>query len=358
MKIAVIGPPWIPVPPVGYGGIELVVYNLVEGLTHLGEQVTLFAPKGSRVSSELITYIEHPEDFGLASPEREKRFVAELSSKYAYALAGFKGVDIIHDHTLSRPKIGLPVVYTLHGPANANTVRRCVELSKDPLNHFVAISNRQKEHYLNIDSRINFAGTVYNSVDTDLIRWNESKDDYFLFVGRANWEKGLDLAIRAAAKAKVGLVMAVKMSENFEKEYFKREIQPLLDRFSRYLSFEIYTEINRASLFELYRKARCTLFTSQWEEPFGLVMIESMACGTPVIALSRGAAPEIIVDGKTGFLVGGENEMVETIKKIKLIKPAVCRRHIETNFSRKKMAADYLRIYDQIMHNADIVKKI
>jgi glycosyltransferase involved in cell wall biosynthesis len=139
MKIAVIAPPWITIPPPKYGGIELVVYNLVEGLKALDEDVILFAPKGSEVTCDLITYLESPDSFGLSAPEREKRFVAELSSKYAYALAGYKNVDIIHDHTLAMSQVEIPTVHTLHGPANEGSVLRCVELSKDLKNHFVSI---------------------------------------------------------------------------------------------------------------------------------------------------------------------------------------------------------------------------
>lgn len=357
MKIAVIAPPWIPVPPKGYGGIELVVYNLVEGLTELGQEVILFAPKDSDVSCRLIPYIETPLEFGLNSSEREKAFVSELVSKYAYAMAGYEGVDIIHDHTLSLSRVSIPSVHTLHGPATEATVKRCVELSQDPKNSFVSISDRQRELYLKINSSINFAATVHNCVNTLQVPYREEKEDFFLFAGRANWEKGLDLAIRVASKAGVGLVMAVKMTEDFEKEFFKKEIQPWIEKYPKNLLFQFHEEISRSMLEDLFQRAKGVLFTSQWEEPFGLVMIEAMACGTPVIALNRGAAPEVIVDGKTGFIVNSEEQMIKAVKKINRIKPADCRAHVEQNFSRQKMARDYLDVYKKIIESKQQYRK-
>ncbi len=351
MKIAVIAPSFIPIPPPMYGGIELVVYDIVESLTKQGEEVILFAPKKSKVSCKLIPYIESDTYFGIDSNLSEKILVSELSSKYAYALAAYEQVDIIHDHTLFKQTLhNIPTLHTLHGPANEKTVKHCIEISHNSNNHFVSISDRQKELHLNMDKNINFISTVYNSVDVKNIQWSKDKEDFFFFIGRANWEKGLDLAVRVASKAKIGLVMSVKMSEDFEQEFFRNKIKPWIDDFPKNLHFEFYEEINKDLKFEFYRRSKCTLFTSQWEEPFGLVMIESMACGTPVIALRRGAAPEIIVDGKTGFLVNTEEEMIEATKKINEINPEDCRNHVENNFSTEKMANDYLNIYNKMLN--------
>ncbi len=349
MKIGVIAPPWIPIPPPKYGGIELVIYNLVEGLTKLGHEVLLFAPRGSEVSCDVITYLENPSYFGLDSPPDVKGFVVELAAKYAYAMAGYEKMDIIHDHTLFDSRVKIPRVHTLHGPANEVMVKRCAELSEKGNNYFAPISNRQKELYLTLNSKINFTDTVYNSIDVKAIDWSEKKEDFFLFVGRANWEKGLDLAIRVACKAGVGLVMVVKMSEDFEKEFFDKEVRPWIEKHPKNLVLEVKGEMTKPLLVDLFKRAKGTLFTSQWEEPFGLVMIESMGCGTPVIALRRGAAPEVIIDGKTGFIVDTEEEMVKAVKKVDKIRPADCRRHVEMNFSREKMAQDYVRVYEKIL---------
>ncbi|UCB56461.1 MAG: glycosyltransferase family 4 protein [Candidatus Omnitrophota bacterium] len=347
MKIAVIAPPWIPVPPPKYGGTELVIYNLVEGLTELGQEVILFAAKDSKVSCRLMPYIESEYYFGLDSEDRTKAFVTELIAKYAFSRAGYEGVDIIHCHTMDIPLADIPVIYTIHGPANEPSVVRCEELSKNPKNNFVSISKRQKELYLMLNKNIRFADTVYNCINAKPIEWKKKKEDFFLFVGRVNWEKGLDLAIRVASKAGVNLIMAVKMTEQFEKEFFRKEILPWIEKYPQHLFFQFQKELPRHMIFDLLRRARCTLFTSQWEEPFGLVMLESLACGTPVIALRRGAAPEVIIDGKTGYCVDTEDDMVSVIKEGKLdkIKPETCRKYVEKNFSRESMARNYLNIY-------------
>jgi len=349
MKIAIIAPPWIPIPPPKYGGIELVVYNLAEGLKALGHEVILFAPKETKVSCEVKTYLESPHHLGLDSPMRTKVFMGELSSKYAFSMAGYMGADIIHCHMLEEPITDIPTVYTLHGPATEATVAKCAELSKNERAYFTPISNRQKELYVGINKKINFTDTVYNCVDTKSLEWKKIKEDFFLFVGRVNWEKGLDLAIRVANKAGLNLVMAVKMTEESEKEFFRKEVLPWIDKYPENLFFQFHKEIPRHMIFNLMKRAKCTLFTSQWEEPFGLVMIESMACGTPVLALRRGAAPEIIVDGKTGFLVDTEEEMVNATKNIDKIKPVDCRKYVKKNFSREKMAKNYLAVYKKIL---------
>jgi len=350
MRIGIIAPPWIQIPPPKYGGIELVVYHLVEGLTALGEEVILFGPKECEVSCKVIPYIENEAAYiGLDSSENEKMLVAELSSKYGSAMAACEGVDIIHDHTLSFPVVDIPTVHTLHGPATEGSVKRCVDLSKNKINNFVSISEKQRILYNKIHSGINFVSTVHNCVDVNQIELKKDKEDFFLFVGRANWEKGLDLAIRVASKAGVNLVMAVKMTEDFEKKFFRDEIMPWIDKYPNHLFFQFHKEIPRHMIVDLYQRAKCTLFTSQWEEPFGLVMIESMACGTPVIALNRGAAPEVIENGKTGFIVNTEEEMIKATKKIDKIKPEDCRKRVEDMFSRETMTKRYLQVYKDIL---------
>ncbi|MBL7155975.1 MAG: glycosyltransferase family 4 protein [Candidatus Omnitrophica bacterium] len=349
MKIAIIAPPWIPIPPPKYGGIELVVYNLVEGLVELGEEVILFGPKDSKVSCKVCPYLESPLYFGLDSPEDEKSFVAELSSKYAYARASYEKVDIIHDHTLYNFATKVPTIHTVHGGATEGAIKECVELAKNPKNHFIAISKRQKELYSMLNPDIKFLDVIPHAVDVKAIGWSKDKEDFFLFVGRASWQKGIDLAVSVANKAKLGLVMAVKMAETYEKEFFKKEIEPLLEKHPKDILLQLYGEVSREFLFGLFRRAKGTLFTSHWEEPFGLVMLESMACGTPVIALKRGAAPEIIIDGKTGILVNTAEEMVEATKRVGILKPEDCRRHAEENFSRQKMAKNYLKAYKKAL---------
>ncbi|MFC2091523.1 glycosyltransferase family 4 protein [Elusimicrobiota bacterium] len=359
MKIALISPPYIPVPPPMYGGIELVIYDIIEGLSKQGIDVILFGPKSSSVPCRLIPYLDSTDYyFGIDSPVGEKKIAAELSSKYAYTMAAFENVDLVHDHTLSVAPVNIPTVHTLHGPATDRAVAKCLKFSKNQFNSFIFISQRQKELYERLNKEqyksaatINTAGVVHNSIDVKNIKWTKEKEDFFFFIGRVNWEKGVDLAVKVASKAHIGLVMAIKMSEDFEQELFKNQIRPQIDNYPKDLHFELFEEITPELKFDLYRRARCTLFTSQWEEPFGLVMIESMACGTPVIALRRGAAPEIIIDGKTGFLVDSEEEMIQAAHKVDQLDPEDCRKHIEDNFSREKMAKEYISLYEKILSN-------
>ena len=349
MKIALIAPPWIPVPPPQYGGIETIIYNLAEGLTELGEDVILFALNESKVSCKLYPYLRSHFHFGMDSPPDQKAFIRELALKYAYARAGYENVDIIHDHSLFGSPVQIPVLYTLYSAASEGSIKQCEDLSKDPKNHFVTVSNRQKERYLMLNRELNIIDVVRHGINTKAIEWSDKKDDYFLAVGRSSWEKGLDVIARVAAKAKIGLIMAIKMVSDEEKEFFVKEIQPWIDKYPKDLTLQVFNEVSRETLFGLFKRAKCTLFTSQWEQPFGLVMVESMACGTPVIAFRRGAASEIIVHGKTGFVVTSENEMIEAIKRIDEINPEDCRRHAEKNFSRERMAKRYLDIYKKIL---------
>ena len=277
MKIAIVAPPWIPIPPPQYGGIEVVIYNLVEGLAELGHEVMLFALKDSKVSCKFYPYIESYFHFGMDSPDEQKTFVRELALKYAYARAGYENADIIHDHTLFNSSINIPTLHTLYSAASEGSVKQCESLSADKKNYFVAVSKRQKERYLALNRQLKFTGVVYHGINVKDIEWSRQKDDYFLCVGRASWEKGLDIVVKVAAKAKVGLIMAIKMADQNEKEFFEKDIAPLIERYPKNLLLQIFNEVERKTLFDLYRRAKCTLFTSQWEQPFGLVMIESMA---------------------------------------------------------------------------------
>ncbi|MBU3934241.1 MAG: glycosyltransferase family 4 protein [Candidatus Omnitrophica bacterium] len=344
LRVGMVSPPWLQVPPPGYGGIERVVYDLTERLVKRKNKVLLFAPGGSKTSAKLIPYV--PEPLGQDWPGHIKDLFFKLCSKYSFTRAVYEKVDIIHDHTLHNTDLPVNVVYTLHGPASKFLVSKCREMSKNKRAYFVAISNRQKELY---GQGINFAGVVHNGINTKNIPFKEKKSDYLFFIGRANWEKGLDLAVRAAVKSGMKLVMAIKMTEKFEQRFFKEKVQPWLTRYKRSNSFKLLGEITPKKKFQLYKNAKATLFTSQWEEPFGLVIIESMACGTPVLALQRGAAVEVIKDWKTGFVVRSEDEMIEAIRRIDEIDPKECRRHAEKNFSVEKMAREYEKIYKKIL---------
>ncbi|MGH2829564.1 MAG: glycosyltransferase family 4 protein, partial [Actinomycetota bacterium] len=206
--------------------------------------------------------------------------------------------------------------------------------------HLVAISEAQRAFCPDL----NYAGTVYNGIDTNLYPFRKDKEDYLLFLGRVNKEKGPEIAIEVAARAGMKLKMAVKMSEQFEQEYWREVVEPRLTG-----SEEILGEISVTEKAALLAGARATLFPIQWPEPFGLVMTESMACGTPVLAFPLGAAPEVILDGVTGFLPPDVDGMISAIGRLDQIDPTACRAHVESKFGADTMSAGYEQIFERIL---------
>ena len=341
MRIAMVAPPWISLPPAGYGGIELVVADLTEALVRQGEEVLLFAPGDSRTTARLIPSL--PRHSGQDWPWEIAQLLFWASSNYAFARATLEGADLVHDHTLMETDQPVLRVHTLHGPAVPEIVERCRRIGASGRDYFVAISHRQRELY---GDDLPWAGVVHNGVAVDPAPFTAAKDDYLLFIGRANWEKGLDLAIRVAMRAGKRLVMAVKMTEEHERAYYDEQVEPWLERGGR---IELLGEITPEERCALYRDAAGTLFTSQWEEPFGLIMPESMACGTPVLALRRGAAPEVILDGVTGFLADDEDGLVAAAGRLGELDPHACRRHAAEHFSVDTMAGGYLEVYRRVL---------
>jgi len=338
-----ISPPWLALPPAGYGGIELVVSDLTEALSKRGHEVLLFAPGDSKSSARLFPTV--PEALGQDYPLRVRTALFHATSKYAYARALLEGAELIHDHTQHyETEMPITAVHTLHGPAVPQTVELVRRMSATGRNHFVGISHRQRELFG--EDGISWAGVVHNGIDVAAMPFAVEKEPYLFFIGRANWEKGLDLAVRVAGRAGRPLVMAIKMTEGHERAYYDEHVGPYVDKGN----VTLLGEITPQEKFDLYARASGTLFTSQWEEPFGLVMPESMACGTPVLALPRGAAPEIIVDGETGFLCDDEDAMVEAVQSLSKIDPHRCRERVSQYFSVDSMTAGYLDVYQSLVH--------
>jgi glycosyltransferase involved in cell wall biosynthesis len=324
MKIGMIAPPWFPLPPHGYGGIELVVSLLTEGLVARGHDVTLFA-SGDSVTRANLSYV-----FARAPFERiEHGSHLEIAHGLdAYTRA--REFDLIHDHdgyacramgALVKRLVGVPVVATLHGPADAPTQESLSALRNDL--SFIAISDYQRNGFPDL----HFVGTIPNAVDIDKLPISAEKDDYFLFIGRMTADKGAHTACEVARRLGVRLILAGKVNEAAEKSFFADQIEPYL---SDKINFR--GEIDHTTKVELYRRARCTLFPIQWPEPFGLVMIESLAAGTPVIAFRQGSVPEVVEHGRTGFIVDTLDEMVDAAGHIDEIDPNECRKAVEERF--------------------------
>ena len=335
LRIAILSPPWFPVPPTGYGGIEAVVSLLAEGLVEGGHEVTLFASGDSRTSARLVAVFAEAPSARIGEGAVELRHAIEC-----YTRAG--QFDVIHDHSglLALALGGLtstPVVHTVHGPMDgdhADDYARICRLL--PGARLISISLNQQR----LRPDLPWFANVPNAVDLDGYRLGTEKEDYLAFVGRMSADKGCHLAIEIAAAAGLPLRIAGKRREPPELEYFAEHVAPRLGPNVEYLG-----EIPHEAKVELLRRARATLFPITWEEPFGLVMIESMACGTPVLATRRGAVPEVVEHGVTGFVVDDPLELSTYVEAAAALDPASLRAHAEARFSAERLVADHVAVY-------------
>jgi glycosyltransferase involved in cell wall biosynthesis len=339
MRIAQIAPPWFPVPPIGYGGIELVVAILADGLTERGHEVTLFASGGSHTKAELVTPMIDPPDPALLGNVWFDTFHAA----YAY-LDIHDQFDVIHDHSgIIGPAMGVvrgdrpPVVHTLHGPWT-EPARRFYALLSEKM-HIVAISDAQRADFPDI----RYAGVVHNGIDLDAYPYCDTKDDFLVYIGRANPDKGTTIAIEVARRVGLPLALVVKRNEPFERVYWEEFVAPMLND-----EVEVYESISHEQKTDLLKRARAMVFPIQWPEPFGLVMVEAMACGTPVVACPAGAAVELVENGVTGYLRDSIDALVDAVASVGNCSPAACRERVAANFSAEAMLAGYEAIYREV----------
>jgi glycosyltransferase involved in cell wall biosynthesis len=353
MHVVQIAPPWYPVPPAGYGGIERVVHDLTEGLVAAGHHVTLVAPAGSRTSARLIETMATPVGLDLTDEEKTDHFIA--NGRRAYQIAASLGADVVHDHTDFSPDPGfpLPIVRTPHGPAVEYHVAMYEAMSRRG-DFFVAISHRQRELFEAAAAeqfgggRIAFAGVVHNPIDVAATPFYPApeKEDYVAFLGRCHWEKDPAAAIRVAVAAGVRLKMALRITTQ-ERPYYEAVVRPAVERANGLVEF--LGEVGGRAKSELIGRARAVVFPSPWEEPFGLVLTEAAAHGTPVVALRRGASPEIVADGVTGILCGDEAEMAAALPRAMALDPAACRAHVAARFDRRVIAERQAAVYDRVL---------
>lgn len=347
MKIAQIAPIVDRVPPEKYGGTERVIYTLTEELVKRGHEVTLFATGDSITSAKLFSVT--PKGLKELGVEDMYGFNLQSMTNMGQAYAMQANFDIIHDHN---PHMGLPtanlcqtpVVTTWHGPYSEEIKKYFTIFSKP---YRVSISNYQAE----LAAPLTFAGRVYNGLYLEHYPFlSNPLDGYMLFVGRIDAEKSPHLAIEVAAALKKKLIIAAKVDDMIPhiRNYHEKEVLPRLKKHARYV--EWVGEVNEQERNELMSRADCLLHPIQWPEPFGLALIEAMACGCPVVAFKHGSIPEIIVDRKTGYIVTSLQEMIEAVKKIGKINRVECRRHALENFNAKKMAEGYEAIYQKILN--------
>jgi glycosyltransferase involved in cell wall biosynthesis len=351
LRIAQLVLPWIPLPPPGYAGTERVVYNLTEGLVKRGHDVTLFSVGESKTSAKLESIM--PKALGLQTDVK----AAQTGSFYplihvAHCFELGDRFDIIHSHAQF---LGLPFAAVSKTPS-LHTFHRIFEFSAaDETDlvmrygrlNFASISNAQRI------PGINYVGTVYNGVDIDLYKPAPSTSrDYIFWAGRVIDKKGPEEAIKVAQHLKMNLVMAGEVTE---PEYFEKKIRPHIDG----VHIQLAQHENREHLIALYQQAKVTIVPTKWNEPFGLVPVESMACGTPAVSYDRGGVAETIGEG-TGFLVKEEEGVEGLTRRVKQILDFspdqygdMCqkaRKHVEEHFSVDAMVDGYERVYEKVLN--------
>ena len=341
MRIAQVAPLYESVPPYGYGATERVVHYLTEALVALGHHVTLFASADSTTSAELVPICDRGlwRDAGvwdtLTHHVREVEAVLQRAGRF----------DIVHFHIdpLYFPcarRLPCAHVTTMHGrllPADHGPLLR--EFSDAPL---VSISDSQRAPI----PWANWQATIHHGLPAQAFSFNEEADDYLLFLGRMMPEKRPDLAIEIARRAGRRLKMAAKVHPG-EKAYFDEQILPVIDANREVVDY--LGEVGGAERVALLSRARALLFPIEWPEPFGMVMIEAMACGTPTIAFRRGAVPEVLADGVTGYMVDDIEAAVEAVARLDAIDRRQCRSAFEGRFTSERMARDYMAVYEALL---------
>ncbi|MBI4080567.1 MAG: glycosyltransferase family 4 protein [Candidatus Levybacteria bacterium] len=346
LKIAQIANIAETVPPEKYGGTERVVFTLTEELIRRGHDVTLFASGDSKTSANLISI--YPRSLRRSKVENAYglNLLTLLHIGYAYERAS--QFDIVHDHMgyFGLPTANIcktPVVITAHGPFGVNE-RRIFENLTHP--HVVAISHSHAA----TAPKVTFADIIHNGLQMEHFPFKQKKGEYLLFLGRISLEKGTHFAIEAAQYLDMPLIIAAKLNSIADSPadvaYFKQYVEPRLSDRIKWIGEVTEKERNR-----LLSNAMCLLHPVTWSEPFGLAIIESMACGTPVIGFNLGSIPELITDGKTGFVVRDVGEMIDAVVKIDQIDRRYCRTYALSNFSSRKMTDAYEALFYRVLES-------
>jgi glycosyltransferase involved in cell wall biosynthesis len=340
MRIAQIAPLWERVPPPAYGGTELVVGLLTDELVRRGHDVTLFASGDSLTLAKLESV--HPRALRLDKEVIEYNIYEALNLSQVYERAD--EFDIIHSHVGCAalpyaPLVKTPTVHTLHGIFTPDNEKLFIHARRQP---FISISDAQREPRLNL----NCVATVYNGIDANRYKFYAQPDNppYLAFLGRMSPEKGPHLAIEIAKRSGWHLKMAGKV-DPVDVEYFETQVKPQIDG----QQIEFLGEANHTQKNVLMGQATVTLFPITWREPFGLVMIESMAAGTPVIAMNLGSVPEVIAHGKSGFICQSVDECIEAIPEAVTLNRHDCREYVLMNFTAQRMTEGYEAVYQKII---------
>jgi glycosyltransferase involved in cell wall biosynthesis len=335
VRIGLIVGPWFTVPPERYGGTERVVDALAVALVDAGHEVLLATTADSSCP------VPHLPGFEASRPEELGSSLSELAHVMK-AYRGLHDVDIIHDHTLAGPLYahrppGVPVVTTIHGGLFPRAAELYRDMARDTA--LVAISHDQHSRVPDLP----IAAVIHHGIDPSTISVGAGAGGYACFVGRMCPDKGLLEAVDVARRAGMPLRIAAKMHAPEEKQFFRDVIEPMLGPNEEYLG-----ELSDPEKYQLMGEATVLLNPLQWHEPFGLVMIEALATGTPVVATRMGAAPEIITDGVTGYL-GGTDQLAGLVNEARSLNRSDCRRSVDDYFNAARMAADHLTLYSAVI---------
>lgn len=339
MHIGLIATPWIPVPPRGYGGTEAVLDNLARGLQEMGHDVSLFTV-GESTCNVTRSYMfpecmEPMNDSGIESMHVEAAYRTLLDA----------GVDVIHDHTTVGPLLGsqaaahlVPVTTTVHGPFTTLSRELYGRIAKHvPV---IAISRTQRARA----GTVPIEAVIHHGIDTDRYLPGAGDGGYLAFVGRMSPHKGVHRAIAVANRAQMPLVIMAKMREQHERQYFENVVKPLLSS-----NVEVLFEPDETRRIDMLGKAAALINPITWPEPFGLVMAESLACGTPVIGSPFGAAKEIVRPGVTGYLHRQVADLARSVELIGDIDRIDCRAEVHARFSMRRMVSDHIQVYESLI---------
>lgn len=342
LRVAMLAPPWISVPSPGYGGVESVVSALTETLVRRGHRVTLFCAPGSASRANVVTLLDeaHPDEI-----ERSLYEVDHVGQAFDEIDATTDGdrFDIVHDHCgftglAMANRLDTPLVHTLHGPFTANTAAFYARHG-----HKATLVGISRAQLSSAPAGLGMIDSIPNPIDLRAWSLRERKDEYLLWIGRMTPEKGPHRAIAAAHAVDVPLVLAGVIQPG-QQAFFDREIAPHIDGDR----VRFVGEVGGASKRSLFARARGLLMPIRWNEPFGMVVVEALACGTPVIAFPEGAVRELVIDGKTGFLVDDEGGMAVAIGRLSQIDARDCRAWVRRHCDVEVVAAAYERVYRSV----------
>lgn len=348
LRIAQIAPLWVKVPPEKYGGIERIVAMLCDGLVEKGHDVTLFAASGSQTKAKLVSVFDKPlleANISWSNPIWNLRNLSK-----AYEMAQNGNFDIIHCHLdiwglFFHNLIKIPTLHTMHNPlyrtnADANKDDRLKLFTEEAYRTNIVFISQSAKNQAMLEFSKDKSQVIYNGSDLSHLKFNPIGGEHFAWIARVNKHKGIENAIAAAEKTGVKLLLAGRIDPT-QMDYFENIIKPHLNDKIQYVG-----ELTESQLSDFYGNAKALLYPIEWEEPFGLVVTEAMACGTPVIAYRRGSMPELIEDGKAGFVIDSDlNKLIEAMNKIGQIDRKTVRKIMEERFGKERMVSDYEKAY-------------